>query len=238
MSTVIPKQKNRNRMKAMRSALLQLVLGHRLCWHRQWIFRSILVRIFTSTRAVAGTAPIRFQREELTGTSSHVSNKTITTIYKLFSVNLRLDGLVITSYIKINILDYIFVCLSLCNSEQPSENLASESEKRAQRYYQSCVDVNKTRQSLGSQPVLDLLDLLGGWPATASSEAMTETDENKWNFQEAIQIAHNVLNTDGFFKWELGPAVSKEFDEDTEEISISTSYIIKVMHYFETEAKF
>ena len=52
--------------------------------------------------------------------------------------------------------------------EQPSDLLVSEAEKRAQRYYQSCLDVNDTMETLGGKPVLELLGQIGGWPAIAN----------------------------------------------------------------------
>jgi len=51
------------------------------------------------------------------------------------------------------------------NAEQPSHSLVSEAEKRAQRYYQSCLDVNDTMETLGGKPVLELMSQIGGWPA-------------------------------------------------------------------------
>lgn len=81
--------------------------------------------------------------------------------------------------------------------EQPPESLQSESEKKAQRYYQSCLDVNETMEALGGQPVLDLLDKIGGWPAIDNAAGR----KGRWDFQAALQTAHNVMNMGGFFTW-------------------------------------
>ena len=99
---------------------------------------------------------------------------------------------------------FFFVCVwPICefsvdfDSEQPAESVASEAEKRAQRYYQSCLDVNETMESLGGKPVLDLLVQIGGWTAIQSPDE----DHRRWNFQKALQTAHNVMNMGGFFTW-------------------------------------
>lgn len=60
------------------------------------------------------------------------------------------------------ILVIVFLCVIDVAAEQPAEYFTSDSEKRAQRYYQSCVDVNKTKESLGGKPLLELLELIGG----------------------------------------------------------------------------
>lgn len=82
--------------------------------------------------------------------------------------------------------------------EQPAESVASEAEKRAQRYYQSCLDVNETMEALGGKPLLDLLEQIGGWPAIGHGES---SKTGKWNFQAALQTAHNVMNMGGLFTW-------------------------------------
>nr|CAG4635968.1 EOG090X01U4 [Eubosmina coregoni] len=84
--------------------------------------------------------------------------------------------------------------------EQPSDLLVSEAEKRAQRYYQSCLDVNDTMETLGGKPVLELLGQIGGWPAIANRKEDEETSL-RWDFQRALQTAHNVMNMGGFFTW-------------------------------------
>ncbi|KZS20196.1 Endothelin-converting enzyme 1 [Daphnia magna] len=82
--------------------------------------------------------------------------------------------------------------------EQPAESLVSEAEKRAQRYYQSCLDINETMEALGSKPILELLTQIGGWSAI---EPRNSEAEKRWVFQEALQTAHNVMNMGGFFTW-------------------------------------
>jgi len=80
--------------------------------------------------------------------------------------------------------------------EQSADSLANEAEKKAQKYYQSCLDVNETMESLGGKPILDLLTEIGGWPAIND-----QFNVRHWNFQRTIQITHNQLNMGGFFSW-------------------------------------
>lgn len=53
-------------------------------------------------------------------------------------------------------------------------------------------------ETLGGKPVLDLLVQIGGWTAI---EASNPEVERRWNFQKALQTAHNVMNMGGFFTW-------------------------------------
>lgn len=76
--------------------------------------------------------------------------------------------------------------------------MVSEAEKRAQRYYQSCLDINETMEALGGKPLIELLTQIGGWPAIEPSNPEAE---KRWIFQEALQTAHNVMNMGGFFTW-------------------------------------
>nr|CAG4649968.1 EOG090X01U4 [Sida crystallina] len=80
--------------------------------------------------------------------------------------------------------------------EQAPESLVSESERKAQRYYQSCLDVNETMEALGGKPMTDLLAMMGGWPAIDD-----KINVRKWNLQRTIQITHNQFNMGGFFTW-------------------------------------
>ena len=47
--------------------------------------------------------------------------------------------------------------------EMPEESMDVESEKAAARYYRSCLDVNKTVEDMGADPLVDLLEKIGGW---------------------------------------------------------------------------
>lgn len=99
--------------------------------------------------------------------------------------------------------------------EQPSESLVSEAERRAQRYYQSCLDVNETMEALGGKPLLDLMNQIGGWPIVDGG-----INKTNWRFQSSIQTAHNVMNMGGFFTWAVA-----EDDKN------STRHVIQVINY-------
>lgn len=100
--------------------------------------------------------------------------------------------------------------------------MSSEAEKRAQRYYQSCLDVNETMEALGGKPVIDLLTQIGGWPAIEPSNAEAE---KRWVFQGALQTAHNVMNMGGFFTW----AVAEDDKNSSRHIiQVSSSIIFPI----------
>ena len=46
---------------------------------------------------------------------------------------------------------------------------SNESEKKAHRYYESCMDPNKTIDALGATPLLNVLRDLGGWNVSKTS---------------------------------------------------------------------
>ncbi|XP_062578045.1 endothelin-converting enzyme homolog [Saccostrea cucullata] len=48
--------------------------------------------------------------------------------------------------------------------EKPLNQTASLAEIKAQKYYESCMDRNKTIEKLGAQPVRELLAGIGAWP--------------------------------------------------------------------------
>lgn len=79
--------------------------------------------------------------------------------------------------------------------EQSADSLVGEAEKKAQRYYQSCLDLNETVESLGPKPMVELLGQIGGWPA------IDRDGQRPWDFQRAIETAHNALNMGGLFTW-------------------------------------
>lgn len=114
-------------------------------------------------------------------------------------------------YLLSDLIFFFFYC-----KEQPAESLVSEAEKRAQRYYQSCLDINETMEALGSKPILELLTQIGGWSAI---EPRNSEAEKRWVFQEALQTAHNVMNMGGFFTWAVA-----EDDKN------SSRHIIQVLH--------
>ena len=110
------------------------------------------------------------------------------------------------------------IVLIVTKLEQSADSLANEAEKKAQKYYQSCLDVNETMESLGGKPILDLLTEIGGWPAIND-----QFNVRHWNFQRTIQITHNQLNMGGFFSW-----VVAEDDKNSSRHVIQVSILLSI----------
>ncbi len=83
-----------------------------------------------------------------------------------------------------------------CREERSQETLNSDAERKAQRYYESCLDVNETMEALGSRPMMDMLAEIGGWSAVDPS-----VDIGRWDLQKSIQVTLNKFNIGGFFTW-------------------------------------
>lgn len=49
-------------------------------------------------------------------------------------------------------------------TEKPLNKSSSAAEFKAQKYYESCMDVNKTIEKLGAQPAKEFLSGIGSWP--------------------------------------------------------------------------
>lgn len=79
--------------------------------------------------------------------------------------------------------------------EKSLMDMKSESERKAKLYYTSCMDANETIEALGAQPLLDLLDNVGGWNITGKFNIST------WSLQESMHILQNIYNMGGFFSW-------------------------------------
>jgi len=82
------------------------------------------------------------------------------------------------------------VCI--CAESLLNESL-SEAEAKAKNYYTSCLDVNQTIQTLGAQPLLDLIQRqFSGW--TVNWEA------GVWDFQDTLEKLH-ALGISSFFSF-------------------------------------
>lgn len=66
-------------------------------------------------------------------------------------------------------------------------------------YYESCLDVNDTIETLGARPMLDLLKVIGGWNITNSSFNI-ET----WTLQKILQTVQNKYNIGALFSYAVG----------------------------------
>lgn len=82
--------------------------------------------------------------------------------------------------------------------EDEKTELKSEAERKARTYYYSCLDKNDTVESLGSKPIVNLLDIVGGWNVTGNYSI------DSWELQPALQILHNVYSRAGLFAWGVG----------------------------------
>ncbi|XP_056638014.1 endothelin-converting enzyme homolog isoform X2 [Diorhabda sublineata] len=83
--------------------------------------------------------------------------------------------------------------------EQSMDTLKSKAEQKAKMYYESCLDVNETMESLGATPMIELLKKLGGWNITDSG-----FDINTWTLQNITQIIQNKYNIGGLFSYAVG----------------------------------
>ena len=99
-----------------------------------------------------------------------------------------------------------YTFLMLNNSEKPAESLVSESEKNVQRFYQSCLQVEATNQyndKKSRNALLHLLDQIGGLPLINEILNKRSFMQNEWDFQQALETAHNILRADVFFHWRV-----------------------------------
>ncbi|XP_044763653.1 endothelin-converting enzyme homolog isoform X2 [Coccinella septempunctata] len=83
--------------------------------------------------------------------------------------------------------------------EKPADQLKSKAERKAKIYYESCLDVNDTMESLGAKPMLDVLRKIGGWNISDSG-----FDLKKWSFQNTVQTVLNRYNIGAFFSYSVG----------------------------------
>ncbi|KAF7390717.1 hypothetical protein HZH66_009197 [Vespula vulgaris] len=79
--------------------------------------------------------------------------------------------------------------------EKPFNEMKSKAERKAKNYYISCIDANETIEALGAQPLLNLLDTIGGWNISGNFSI------ERWSLQNSMQILQNVYNMGGLFSW-------------------------------------
>ena len=83
--------------------------------------------------------------------------------------------------------------------------LTNEAERNAKRFYQSCMDAKKTRKTLGKQSLLDIMYKI------VSGKVVGKKTSDRWNFQKSIQTAHNVIDLEAFFHWNVVPDSSSRY---------------------------
>ncbi|XP_048681395.1 endothelin-converting enzyme 1 isoform X4 [Caretta caretta] len=74
--------------------------------------------------------------------------------------------------------------------ENTTSNMSSEAERKAQRYYQSCMNETKIEE-LKAKPLMELIEKLGGWNITGPWD--------KDNFNETLQEVTAHYHTSPFF---------------------------------------
>ncbi|XP_078729486.1 endothelin-converting enzyme 1 isoform X1 [Lampetra fluviatilis] len=73
---------------------------------------------------------------------------------------------------------------------------SSEAERKAHRYYQSCMNEAHIEE-LGAQPLVDLIDKVGGWNVTGAWD--------KDSFQDVLQLVSSMVRATPFFSVYVGP---------------------------------
>ncbi|XP_063986007.1 endothelin-converting enzyme homolog [Diachasmimorpha longicaudata] len=79
--------------------------------------------------------------------------------------------------------------------EKPFSEMKSKAEQKAKLYYLSCMDANETVEALGGQPLLTLLETIGGWNITGGFNV------SRWSLQNSMHVLQNVYNMGGLFTW-------------------------------------
>ncbi|XP_032081412.1 endothelin-converting enzyme 2 isoform X1 [Thamnophis elegans] len=80
--------------------------------------------------------------------------------------------------------------------ENATFNSSSEAERKTQRYYLSCLREQKIEE-LGSQPLIDLIEKIGGWNVTGSW--------NQTNFMDVLKLVSATYRASPFFSVFVGP---------------------------------
>lgn len=102
--------------------------------------------------------------------------------------------------------------------EEEKSNSSSKAENQARIYYRSCLDVNETIETRGTDPLLNYIKSIGGWNISGGF------DEENWNFQKTLELIHNKFNRGGnLFSWAVGP---DERNSTTNIIQIDQSVLI------------
>lgn len=57
------------------------------------------------------------------------------------------------------------------------------------------MDANETIEALGAQPMLELLENIGGWNISGKFNIST------WSLQNSMHVLQNVYNMGGLFSW-------------------------------------
>ncbi|CAM5174101.1 unnamed protein product [Natator depressus] len=110
--------------------------------------------------------------------------------------------------------------------ENATFNSSSEAERKTQRYYLSCLKEQKIRE-LGSQPLMDLIEKIGGWNITGPW--------NQSNFMEVLKMVSGTYRAAPFFTVYVG-ADSKSSNSNVIQVDQSGLFLPSRDYYLNKTA--
>ncbi|XP_071527173.1 endothelin-converting enzyme homolog isoform X2 [Panulirus ornatus] len=81
------------------------------------------------------------------------------------------------------------------NVLESTQKTKSKAEEKARVFYHSCMDVNKTIEKLGSKPVLQLIEQMGGWTVTGNWSA------SNYEVQDDVIMSKVEFSSGALFSW-------------------------------------
>nr|XP_009939946.1 PREDICTED: endothelin-converting enzyme 2-like [Opisthocomus hoazin] len=110
--------------------------------------------------------------------------------------------------------------------ENASFNSSSEAERKTQRYYLSCLKEQRIEE-LGSQPLVELIDKIGGWNVTGSW--------NQTSFMEVLKMVSGTYRATPFFTVYVG-ADSKSSNSNVIQVDQSGLFLPSRDYYLNKTA--
>nr|XP_056705971.1 endothelin-converting enzyme 2 [Euleptes europaea] len=110
--------------------------------------------------------------------------------------------------------------------ENASFNSTSEAERKTQRYYLSCLKEQKIEE-LGSQPLMDLIEKIGGWNITGSW--------NQTTFMDTLKLVSGTYRASPFFTMFVG-ADSKSSNSNVIQVDQSGLFLPSRDYYLNRTA--
>ncbi|KAM7160896.1 endothelin-converting enzyme 2 [Macrochelys suwanniensis] len=110
--------------------------------------------------------------------------------------------------------------------ENATFNSSSEAERKTQRYYLSCLKEQKIGE-LGSQPLMDLIEKIGGWNITGPW--------NQSNFMEVLKMVSGTYRASPFFTVYVG-ADSKSSNSNVIQVDQSGLFLPSRDYYLNKTA--
>ncbi|NWQ82750.1 ECE2 enzyme, partial [Columbina picui] len=110
--------------------------------------------------------------------------------------------------------------------ENATFNSSSEAERKTQRYYLSCLKEQRIEE-LGSQPLMELIDKIGGWNVTGSW--------NQTSFMEVLKMVSGTYRATPFFTVYVG-ADSKSSNSNVIQVDQSGLFLPSRDYYLNKTA--